>query len=330
MRCLDRRMLMPAWAIVALAGLVLMLAGGARAADDYPSHSVRWLVGYPPGGSTDICARLIGQYLSEHLHQQFLVENKPGAGNNLATEMAVKSPPDGYTVFLVNPANTINATLYKKLPFNFIRDMAPVAGFIRVPNVMEVNPSVPAKTVAEFIAYAKANPGKVNLASSGVGTSVHLSGELFKMMAHVDLVHVPYRGSAPALTDLLGGQVQVMFDNLPSSIGHIRAGRLRALAVTTANRDKALPDLPTVAETVPGYEASAWFGMAVPQGTPREIIDKLNKQVNAALADPAMQAKLAELGGSLIPGTPEDFGKLIAEETEKWAKVVKASGATAE
>ncbi len=330
MRCLDRRTLMPAWTIVAFAGLVLMLAGGARAADDYPSHSVRWLVGYPPGGSTDICARLIGQYLSEHLHQQFLVENKPGAGNNLATEMAVKSPPDGYTVFLVNPANTINATLYKKLPFNFIRDMAPVAGFIRVPNVMEVNPSVPAKTVAEFIAYAKANPGKVNLASSGVGTSVHLSGELFKMMAHVDLVHVPYRGSAPALTDLLGGQVQVMFDNLPSSIGHIRAGRLRALAVTTANRDKALPDLPTVAETVPGYEASAWFGMAVPQGTPREIIDKLNKQVNAALADPAMQAKLAELGGSLIPGTPEDFGKLIAEETEKWAKVVKASGATAE
>ena len=330
MRCLDRRPLVPAWTIVAFAGLALTLAGGARAADDYPSHSVRWLVGYPPGGSTDICARLIGQYLSEHLHQQFLVENKPGAGNNLATEMAVKSPADGYTVFLVNPANTINATLYKKLPFNFIRDMAPVAGFIRVPNVMEVNPSVPAKTVAEFIAYAKANPGKVNLASSGVGTSVHLSGELFKMMAHVDLVHVPYRGSAPALTDLLGGQVQVMFDNLPSSIGHIRAGRLRALAVTTANRDKALPDLPTVAETVPGYEASAWFGMAVPQGTPREIIDKLNKQVNAALADPAMQAKLAELGGSLIPGTPEDFGKLIAEETEKWSKVVKASGATAE
>ncbi len=330
MRCLDRRTLVSAWTILAFAGLALTLAGGARAADDYPSHSVRWLVGYPPGGSTDICARLIGQYLSEHLHQQFLVENKPGAGNNLATEMAVKSPPDGYTVFLVNPANTINATLYKNLSFNFIRDMAPVAGFIRVPNVMEVNPSVPAKTVAEFIAYAKANPGKVNLASSGVGTSVHLSGELFKMMAHVDLVHVPYRGSAPALTDLLGGQVQVMFDNLPSSIGHIRAGRLRALAVTTANRDKALPDLPTVAETVPGYEASAWFGMAVPHGTPREIIDKLNKQVNAALADPAMQAKLAELGGSLIPGTPEDFGKLIAEETEKWAKVVKASGATAE
>jgi tripartite-type tricarboxylate transporter receptor subunit TctC len=330
MRCLDRRTLVSAWTILAFAGLALTLAGGARAADDYPSHSVRWLVGYPPGGSTDICARLIGQYLSEHLHQQFLVENKPGAGNNLATEMAVKSPPDGYTVFLVNPANTINATLYKKLPFDFIRDMAPVAGFIRVPNVMEVNPSVPAKTVAEFIAYAKANPGKVNLASSGVGTSVHLSGELFKMMAHVDLVHVPYRGSAPALTDLLGGQVQVMFDNLPSSIGHIRAGRLRALAVTTAERAKALPDVPTVAETVPGYEASAWFGMAVPKGTPREIIEKLNHVVNAALADPAMQAKLAELGGSLIPGTPEDFGKLIAEETEKWAKVVKASGATAE
>jgi tripartite-type tricarboxylate transporter receptor subunit TctC len=305
-------------------------AAGVARADDYPNHSVRWLVGYPPGGSTDICARLIGQYLSEHLGQQFVIENKPGAGNNLATELAAHSPPDGYTVFLVNPANTINASLYKNLSFNFIQDMAPVAGFIRVPNVMEVNPAVPAKTVAEFISYAKANPGKVNMASSGVGTSVHLSGALFIMMTGVELVHVPYRGAAPALTDMLGGQVQVMFDNLPSSIAHIQAGRLRALAVTTATRAKALPDVPTVAETVPGYEASAFFGMAVPKGTPRDIVDKLNRTINQALADPAMQAKLAELGGTNISGTPEDFGKIVVEETDKWAKVVKATGATAE
>jgi tripartite-type tricarboxylate transporter receptor subunit TctC len=268
--------------------------------------------------------------LSEHLHQQFAIENKPGAGNNLATEMAAHATPDGYTVFLVNPANAINATLYKNLTFNFIQDMAPVAGFIRVPNVMEVNPNVPAKTVAEFIAYAKANPGKVNMASSGIGTSVHLSGALFMMMTGVELVHVPYRGASPALTDMLGGQVQVMFDNLPSSIGHIQGGRLRALAVTTATRDKALPDVPTVGETVPGYEASAWFGMAVPKGTPRAIIDRLNKTVNQALADPDIQAKLAQLGGTLIPGTPEDFGKIVAVETEKWSKVVTATGATAE
>jgi tripartite-type tricarboxylate transporter receptor subunit TctC len=308
---------------------MLGTAGMARA-DDYPDHPVRWLVGYPPGGSTDICARLIGQYLSEHLHQQFAVENKPGAGNNLATEMAAHAAPDGYTLFLVNPANAINATLYKNLPFNFIADMAPVAGFIRVPNVMEINPNVPAKTVKEFIDYAKANPGKVNMASSGIGTSVHLSGALFMMMTGVNLVHVPYRGAAPALTDMLGNQVQVMFDNLPSSIGHIQGGRLRALAVTTAERSKALPDVPTVGETVPGYEASAWFGMSVPKGTPRAIIDKLNKTVNDALADPGTRAKLAELGGTLIPGTPEDFGKIISQETEKWSKVVKATGATAE
>ena len=319
------------WFVIGFAcAAVIGVAGAARADDDYPDHSVRWLVGYPPGAVTDICARLIGQYLSDHLHQQFAVENKPGAGNNLATEMAAHSPPDGYTVFLVNPANAINATLYKNLSFNFIADMAPVAGFIRVPNVMEVNPNVPAKTVAEFIAYAKANPGKVNMASSGVGTSVHLSGALFMLMTGVEMVHVPYHGASPALTDLLGGQVQVMFDNLPSSIGHIRDGGLRALAVTTAVRDKALPDVPTVAETVPGYEASAWFGMAVPKGTPRAIIDKLNKTVNAALADPDVQAKLAQLGGTLIAGTPEDFGKVIADETEKWSKVVKATGATAE
>jgi tripartite-type tricarboxylate transporter receptor subunit TctC len=305
-------------------------SGAARAEDDYPNHTVRWLVGYPPGGSTDICARLIGQYLSEHLHQQFAIDNRPGAGNNLATEMAAHSPPDGYTVFLVNPANAINATLYKNLPFNFIDDMAPVAGFIRVPNIMEVNPNVPAKTVQEFIDYAKANAGKVNMASSGIGTSVHLSGALFMMMTGVSMVHVPYRGAGPALVDMLADQVQVMFDNMPSSIGHIRAGRLRAIAVTTAVREKTLPDVPTVAETVPGYEASAWFGMAVPKGTPRPIIDKLNKTINAALADPGVQAKLAELGGTLIPGTPEDFGKVVASETDKWAKVVKATGATAE
>jgi tripartite-type tricarboxylate transporter receptor subunit TctC len=310
---------------------VLVVSGTARAADDdYPNRPVRWLVGYPPGGSTDICARLIGQYLSEHLHQQFAVENKPGAGNNLATEIAVHAPPDGYTLYLVNPANAINASLYKNLPFDFIRDMAPVAGFMRVPNVMEVNPNVPARTVKEFIDYAKANPGKVNMASSGIGTSVHLSGALFMMMTGIDLVHVPYRGSAPALTDLLGNQVQVMFDNLPSSLGHLQGGRLRAVAVTTSVPSKALPGIPTVAETVPGYEASAWFGMAVPKGTPRAIIDKLNREVNAALADPGMQAKLAELGGILIPGTPENFGQVIAEETAKWAKVVQATGATAE
>ena len=319
MGVLSRRM--SALAMFGLACAAAATAGSvARAEDDYPNHAVRWLVGYPPGGSTDICARLIGQYLSEHLHQQFAVENKPGAGNNLATEMAVNAPPDGYTVFLVNPANAINASLYKDLSFYFIADMAPVAGFIRVPNVMEVNPNVPAHTVKEFIDYAKANPGKVNMGSSGIGTSVHLSGALFMMMTGVDMVHVPYRGAAPALTDMLANQVQVMFDNLPSC----------ALAVTTAERSKALPDVPTVAETVPGYEASAWFGMAVPKGTPRAVIDKLNREINAALADPAMQAKLAEIGGMLIPGTPQDFGKIIAAETEKWSKVVTATGATAE
>jgi tripartite-type tricarboxylate transporter receptor subunit TctC len=319
--------------LVAVAFAAAFVAGGwgtARAEDDYPNHTVRWLVGYPPGGSTDICARLIGQYLSEHLHQQFAIDNRPGAGNNLATEMAAHSSPDGYTVFLVNPANAINASLYKNLNFNFIDDLAPVGGFIRVPNIMEVNPNVPAKTVKEFIDYAKANSGKVNMASSGIGTSVHLSGALFMMMTGVNMVHVPYRGAGPALVDMLADQVQVMFDNMPSSIGHIRAGRLRAIAVTTAVREKTLPDVPTVGETVPGYEASAWFGMAVPKGTPRPIIDKLNKAINDALADPATQAKLAELGGTLIPGTPEDFGKVITSETDKWAKVVKATGATAE
>jgi tripartite-type tricarboxylate transporter receptor subunit TctC len=322
-----RRLLL---AIGAACFSIAAIAEAARAGDDYPDHAVRLIVGYPPGGSTDICARLIGQYLSERLHQQFVVENKPGAGNNLATEIAVKAPADGYTLYLVNPANAINATLYKNLTFDFSRDMAPVAGLVRIPNVMEVNPAVPAQSVAEFIAYAKANPGKVNLASSGIGTSVHLSGALFMMMTGLDLVHVPYRGSAPALTDLLGGQVQVMFDNLPSSIGYIRDGRLRALAVTTTSRSKALPDVPTVADTVPGYEASAWFGLAAPRGTPAAVIETLNRAVNAVLADPAMAEKFAALGGTIIPGTADDFGALIAEETAKWAKVVKATGASAE
>ena len=318
------------WLVVCAGLAATIVAGAARADDDYPNHAVRWLVGYPPGGATDIVARLIGQYLSLHLNQQFIVENKPGAGNNLATELAVNSPADGYTLLLVNPANAINATLYKNLSFNFIRDMAPVAGVMRVPNVMEINPNVPVHTVKEFIDYAKASPGKVDMASAGIGTSTHLSGVLFMMMTGVDLVHVPYRGGAPALTDLLGGQVQVYFDNLPSSIAHLKAGRLRALAVTTAKRADVLPDVPTIGETVPGYEASVFYGMAAPAGTPRDVVEKLNREVNAALADPAMQGKLAELGGTLIPGTPEDFGKIIADETDKWSKVVKATGATAE
>jgi tripartite-type tricarboxylate transporter receptor subunit TctC len=265
--------------------------------------------------------------LSERLGQQFIIDNRSGAGNNIGTEAVVGAVPDGYTLLLVNPANAINATLYEKLPFNFIRDITPVAGIIRVPNVMEVNPAVPAKTVAEFIAYAKANPGKVNMASSGNGTSIHVSGELFKMMTGVDMLHVPYRGSAPALTDLMGGQVQVLFDNMPSSVEYIKAGKLRPLAVTTAARSDALPGVPTVAETVPGYEASAWFGLGAPRGTPPEIVDTLNAAVNAGLADPKLKTRLADLGGSMLVGTPADFGKIIAEETEKWAKVVKFSGA---
>ena len=291
----------------------------------YPDHPVHIIVGYPPGGSTDIAARLFGQWLGDKLGQQFIVENKAGAGNNIGTELAAKAAPDGYTLFLANPANTINASLYKHLNFVFLRDFTPVAGFVRVPNVMEVNPSVPAKTVAEFIAYVKANPDKVNVASSGNGTSIHLSGELFKMMTGLKMTHVPYKGSAPMLTDLLGGQVQVTFDNLPSSIGHIKAGKLRALAVTTATRSPELPDVPTVAETVPGYEASAFFGLVAPKGTPPEVVDTLNKQVNAALNDPGMLKKLADLGGIPIPGSAADFGKLLADETAKWEKVVHAA-----
>ena len=304
--------------------------GDVAAAADYPTRPVRWIVPYPPGGSTDILARIIGSYLSEKLGQQFVIENRPGGGNNIGTEAVVKAAADGYTVLLVNPAHGINATLYPKLAFNFIRDIAPVAGLMRVPNVMEVNPAVPAKTVAEFIAYAKANPGKINWASSGNGTSVHLSGELFKSMTGVDLTHVPYRGSAPALTDMIAGTVHVMFDNMPPSLPHIQAGKLRALGVTTAKRSSALPDVPTVAETVPGYEASAWFGMGVKTGTPPEIIAYLNKHIEAALADPKVQARIADLGGTPMGGTPADFGKIIASETAKWKKVVEFAGASVE
>ena len=307
-----------------------LAAATEAAALDYPTRPVRWIVGYPAGGTTDIVARIIGAWLSERLGQQFIVENKPGAGNNIATAEVARAAPDGYTMLLVNPANAINTTLYRHLPFNFMKDVAPVAGFMRVPNVMEVNPSVPAKTVAEFIAYAKANPGKINWASSGNGTSVHLSCELFKIMTGVDLTHVPYRGSAPALTDMISGTVQVMFDNMPSSLPHIQAGKLRALAVTTAQRSDALPGVPTVAETVPGYEASAFFGMSVPRGTPADVIDQLNHEINAALADAAIKAKLAELGGILTPGSPAEFGRTIAQETDKWAKVIKSGGVTLE
>ena len=316
-------------ATIALVCCALFAATNAQALD-YPIHPVRIIVAYPAGGSTDIVARLIGNWLSERLHQTFIVENRAGAGNNIGTEVVTKAAPDGYTLLLVNPANTVNASLYKKLNFVFLRDIDPVAGVIQVPNVMEVNPSVPAKTVAEFIAYVKANPDKINIASSGNGTSIHLSGELFKMMTGLKITHIPYKGSAPMLTDLLGGQVQVTFDNLPSSIAHIRAGKLRALAVTTAKRSPELPDVPTVAETIPGYEAVAFFGFGTTHGTPKEIVDLLNKEINLALKDAGIQAKLRDLGGIPVPGTPGDFGKFLANETAKWEKVVHAANLSIE
>ena len=315
---------------LAVIGLCAAASMGGASAADYPTRPVKWVVGYPPGGATDIIARLIGQRLSERLGQQFVIENKPGAGNNIATESVINAEPDGYTVLLVNPANYINATLYANLKFNLVRDIAPVAAFNRVPNVMTVNKDVPAKTVAEFIAYVKANPGKVNLASSGNGTSVHLSGEMFMAMSGAKMQHVPYRGAALAITDMLGGQVQLIFDNMPSIIQHIRAGSLRALAVTTTTRSPQLPDVPTVADTIPGYEASALFGMGAPKNTPKEIIQKLNKEINAVLAEPGIKAKLIDLGGEPLIGSPDDFGKLIVAETEKWEKVVKAAGAHVE
>ena len=316
--------------IVAFALAVSLAATGALAATDFPTRPVKWVVPYPPGGTTDVLARIMAQWLSEKMGQQFVIENKPGGGNNIGTEVVVTSPPDGYTMLLVNPAHGINATLYKNLNFNVLRDIAPVAGLVRTPNVMEVTSAFPAKTVAEFIAYCKANPGKINMASSGSGTSVHMSGELFKSMTGCDMLHVPYKGAGPALTDLIAGQVHVLFDNLPSSIGHIKGGRIRALAVTSAEREPSLPEAPTVGDTVPGYEATAWFGIGMPKGTPRDVIEKVNAEVNRALADPKMKERLAELGGKPIAGTPEDFGRVMAAETEKWGKVVISSGAKAE
>ncbi|MCX7245572.1 MAG: tripartite tricarboxylate transporter substrate binding protein [Burkholderiales bacterium] len=314
---------------VTLASICTLLAAiNTATAADYPEKSIKWVVPYPPAGTTDVLARIIAQPLTQALGQNVVVENKPGAGNNIGAEFVIKSAPDGYTMLLVNPANGINASLYKNLNYNFIRDIAPVAGLVRTPNVMVIPPSLPIKTVAEFIAYCKANPGKVNMASSGSGTSVHLSGELFKSMTGCNMLHVPYKGAGPALVDLMAGQVQVLFDNLPSSAGHIKSGNLRALAVTSAARDPSLPNVPTVAETVPGYEATAWFGIGMPKGSPRAAIDRVNAEVNRILAEPKMRERLAELGGVPIAGTPEDFGKIIAAETQKWEKVVKSSGAS--
>ena len=311
---------------------ILSLAAGLPSAwaSDYPTRAVRWIVPYPPAGTTDVLARIMAQRLSETLGQPVVVENKPGAGNNIGTELVINSPADGYTMLLVNPANGINASLYKNLSYNFIRDIAPVAGLVRTPNVMVATNNLPVKTVAEFIEYCKANPGKVNMASSGSGTSTHLSGELFKSMTGCNMLHVPYKGSGPALIDLTAGQVQVFFDNLPSSVPYIKGGRIRALAVTSEGVEPSAPDLPTVGATVKGYEATAWFGVGMPKNTPTEVIAKMNTEVNKALADPAIRKRLAELGGVPISGTPAAFGKVIAAETEKWAKVVQASGAKVE
>ncbi len=317
----------------------LHLAAGAAAlpalsriakAQTYPARSVRIVVGWPAGGVADIVARLMGQWLSERLDQSFIIENRPDAAGNIATEAVVRMPPDGYTLLIVSIVDAINATLYDKLNFNFIRDITPVASFIRVPNVMVVNPLVPVTSVPEFIAYAKANPGKLNMGSGGVGTPHHISGELFKMMTGVNLLHVPYRGGAPAVTDLLGGQLQVIFDPMPESIEYIRAGKLRALAVTTVARSESLPDVPTVADFVPGYDTSTWLGLGLPRNTPTEIVNKLNKEINAGLADPKIKAQFAELGGTVLPGSHADFRKLIVEETEKWAKVIRTAHIKAE
>ena len=311
--------------LLAAGAAALPIATRTASAQAYPSRPVRWLVGYAPGGGNDIVARLMGQWFSERLGQPFLIENRPGAATNMATEAVVHAAPDGYTLLLVGQPNAINATLYETLSFNFIRDIAPVAGLMSVPNVMVVHPSFPAKTVLEFIAYAKANPGKVNMASAGNGSAAHLAGELFNSLTGVSMVHVPYRGQAPALADLLAGQVQVLFATSPASIEYVRTAKLRALAVTTAVRAEALPELPTVGEFVAGYEASAWYGIGAPQKTPAEIIDRLNKQANAGLADAKLKVRLADLGGTLIPGSPADFGKVIADETEKWGKVIRAA-----
>jgi tripartite-type tricarboxylate transporter receptor subunit TctC len=299
-------------------------------ADDYPSRPVHYIVPFAPGGSADIVARILAQFLSDRLGQQFVVENRTGAGGNLGMQSVLASEPDGYTIAHVAPNNAINATLYENLRFNFIRDSVPVAGTMRLTNVMVANLSAPYNSLTELIAYAKANPGKINYASAGVGTSLHLCGELLKTMAGIDIVHVPYRGSAPALTDLLAGRVQVQFDNLPGSIGNIKTGRVRALGVTASTRVSALPDLPTIAETVPGYEASVWYGIAAPKGMPPAIVDKLNGAVNAILADPMLQQRFTDLGGEPMPMTPAEFRKLVADETEKWGKVIRSAGIKAE
>jgi tripartite-type tricarboxylate transporter receptor subunit TctC len=322
MRLIRRQFLQIACATIALP----VVARVARA-QAYPTRPVRFIVPFPPGGVSDIIGRLMGQWLSDRLAQPFVIENRPGAGSSLGTEVAANSAPDGYTLLLDGSPNAINAAFYEKLNYNFIRDIAPVAGVVRAPHIMEVNASFPARTVPEFIAYAKANPGKLNMASAGTASTSHMAGELFKMMAGVNLLHVPYRGAAPALTDLLGGQVQVMFDNAASSVEHIRAGRLRALAVTTATRSEVLPDVPAMCEFVQGYEASNVNGVGVPKNTPTEIVDTLNREINAGLVDPKLRARLADLGGVALPGSAGDFGKLIADETEKWARVVKFSGA---
>jgi tripartite-type tricarboxylate transporter receptor subunit TctC len=295
-------------------------------AQTYPTRPVRIVVGFAPGSATDILARLIGQWLSERLGQPFIIENRPGAATNIATEAVVRVPADGHTLLMVSPSSAINATLYDNLKFNFIRDIAPVASLVNQPQLMVVHPSVPAKTIPEFIAYAKANPGKISMASSGTGTSPHVAGELFKMMAGVDIVHVPYRGGAPAMTDLLAGQVQMMLPVPSTSIAYVRQGTLRPLAVTTATRWDMLPDIPTIGEFVPGYEASTWFGVGAPRNTPDEIVDKLNREINAGLADPKMRARLDDLGGGVFASSPAEFGKLLADETEKWGKVVRNAG----
>jgi tripartite-type tricarboxylate transporter receptor subunit TctC len=305
-------------------------ASRIAAAQTYPSRPVRWIVGFAAGGGNDIVARLMGQWLSERTGQQFFIENRPGAGTNIATEVVVNAPPDGYTLLLVGLPNASNASLFDKLSFNFIRDITPIAGIMRVPNVLVVNPSVPAKTVPDFIAYAKSNPGKVNMASAGTGSGSHLAGELFKMMAGINLVHVPYRGNGPAITALLSGQVEVLFPPPTGSIAFIKTGKLHALAVTSAIRSEALPDLPTIGEFIPGYEMSAWYGVGAPNRTPAEVIDKINKEINVALADSKMKARLVEQGGVAIAGSPVDFGKLIAEESEKWGKVVRAANIKAD
>jgi len=312
---------------LAVGAAALPVASRIARAQTYPSRPTRIVVPVAAGGSTDIIARLVGQWLSERLGQQFVIENRPGAGSNVGTEVVVNAPPDGYTLLLVGASSAINATLYDKLNFNFLRDITPVAGIMSIPFVMAVNPSLPAKTTSEFIAYARANPGKVNMASGGTGTAGHMSGELFKMMAGVNMVHVPYRGEALALTDMLGGHAQAMFGTMPASIEHVRAGKLRPLAVTSARRSELLPDLPTVGDFVPGYETSAWQGVGAPKATPVDIIDKLNREINAALADPKIKSRIADMGGTVLAGSPADFGKFIADETEKWGKVVKFSGA---